>query len=334
MKTFWLALSVAAGAALITGPFPDIAYAQKDEKKDRKEKEKEKAMYPTALLTFEERGAGAKDLGPKVVDLLFAKLAVKPDLYLVDRADLKKVLDEQSLSLSGAVKADEAVKVGQLTGAKLILTGSIVHVDKKLYLVVKIIGTETGRVVGASAEGAVSDDLGQLVGNLADSVEEMIGKQADKLMPKPEPVVDRIAAINKKLGKAPRPTVAVSIAEKHIGAPAIDPAAETEMTKYAKDLVFDVIDLEQGGKGKADVFISGEGFSEVAGKVGNLISVRARLEVKAVDRKTGKVLAVDRQTVVALDVSEQIASKTGLQNASAILAERMLPKLIVPAKKK
>lgn len=49
-------------------------------------------------------------------DLPFAELVAKPEFDLVDRADLKKVLDEQTLDLSGAVKADEAGKVGQLTG--------------------------------------------------------------------------------------------------------------------------------------------------------------------------------------------------------------------------
>ena len=37
---------------------------------------------------------------------------------------------------------------------------------------------------------------------------------------------------------------------------------------------------------------------------------------------------MDRQTVVVVDLSEQIAGKTALQEAAADLAERMLPKLI------
>ena len=38
------------------------------------------------------------------------------------------------------------------------------------------------------------------------------------------------------------------------------------------------------------------------------------------DRQTGKVLAVDRQTVVVVDLSEQIAGKTALQLAAADLS--------------
>ena len=78
--------------------------------------------------------------------------------------------------------------------------------------------------------------------------------------------------------------------------------------------------------------LTGEGFSQFASRHGNLISVKARLEVKALDRASGKVLAVDRQTAVAVDLAEHIAGKTALQEAAASIAERMLPKLSSPAK--
>lgn len=57
------------------------------------------------------------------------------------------------------------------------------------------------------------------------------------------------------------------------------------------------------------------------------MSAKARLEVKAIDRASGKVLAIDRQTTVASDLSEQIAAKTALQEAAAAIAERLLPKI-------
>jgi TolB-like protein len=341
MKKLCFGVLFAACAAVLVGAPPALATPQdkKDDKaKDDKPKdakdEKEKPVLPVALLAFEERGSGAKDLGAKVGDLLFAKLVAKPEFFLVDRADLKKILDEQSLSLTGSVKADEAVKVGQLTGAKLLVTGSVVQVDKQVHLVAKVISSETGRVTGTSVEGALTDDLGALAGKLADAIDETVAKQGEKLVPKAVPLVDRVAELNKKLGAGVRPVVAIQITEKHIGQPAVDPAAQTEVTKLAKDLKFEVIDLDEGGKSKADVLITGEGFSEVAGRVGGMISVRARVELKAVDRKTGKVIATDRQTVMVVDLSEQVAGKAALQNAAELLAERVLPKLVAPEKKK
>ena len=94
-----------------------------------------------------------------MTDLLFAQLAAEPSLVLVDRADIAKLLAEQEVSLSGLVNPQQATKVGQLTGAKLLITGSVLQVDNTVYLIAKIIGTETSRVVGASVKGNVRDDL-------------------------------------------------------------------------------------------------------------------------------------------------------------------------------
>lgn len=75
-------------------------------------------VYPAAVLPFHERGSGMKDMGEKVSDILFAQLAADPGLYLVERSELEKVLQEQEISLSGMVRTDQAAQVGQLTGAK------------------------------------------------------------------------------------------------------------------------------------------------------------------------------------------------------------------------
>src|SRR5262249_23943592 len=105
------------------------------------------------------------------------------------------------------------------------------------------------------------------------------------------------------------------------------PAAETEITMFCKDTGFTVIDPKEGRKKDADILIQGEAFSEHAVQHGNLISVKARLEVKAIDQATGKILAVDRQTTVALDLTEQIAAMNALQEAGATIVEQMLPKI-------
>jgi serine/threonine protein kinase len=286
------------------------------------------AIQPLAIILFEEKGAAVKDYGGKVTDLLFAKLAGSPDVFLVDREDLKKVLQELELNLSGAVKPEEAAKTGQLTGAKLLLTGSVFQIEKQLHIVAKIIGAETSRVVGAAVEGKADDELAPLVDKLAEKVAAVLKEQADKLVVKPMPRTDRIAALNLRLKNAKRPVLFFRVPERHVGQVVADPAAQTELILFSKGTGFDVIDPDEGFKGKADVVITGEGLTELAARRGGLVSVKARLEMKAVDRKTDKVLAVDRQTTVALDLTEQLAGKAALQEAAAAIAERLLPKLV------
>ncbi|MCU0788425.1 MAG: hypothetical protein MUC91_09595 [Verrucomicrobia bacterium] len=57
------------------------------------------------------------------------------------------------------------------------------------------------------------------------------------------------------------------------------------------------------------------------------MSCKDRVEIKVRERSTGNTLRVYGQTSVAVDLSEQIAAKTALQNAALALAGRVLPGL-------
>ncbi len=287
--------------------------------------------YPIAILSFRERGAEVKGMGDQTGDLIFAKLAVDPSLTLVDREDLSKTLAEAELNLSGIVNPREAITIGQLTGARLIVTGSVFQIDNSIHAVAKIIGTETSRVIGCSVKGDSADGLDGPAGELGDKIVAAIKKNADSLVIKRIDKGDRIAALKRKLGEAQRPTVFVAVEERHVGRATIDPAAETELIAYCRDTGFTVIDHSEGSPQQAEYVIRGTGISEFAGRQGQLVSVKARLEVKVVDRATSKVVAVDRQTRTSVDLVEQIAAKQALQAAAADIAERILPKLVTPA---
>ena len=286
------------------------------------------AVYPTAIFPFHERGEGVKGYGNTASDILFASLVANPDLLLVDREEINKTLEEQELSLSGMVSPGEAVKVGSLLGAKILITGSVIDADQSVYLVARIIGTETSRVLGESVKGKDSDAIGDLVEQLAEKVAATISSRASELVAPVQKPEERIAAIKAALGDKPRPVLMVSVDERHVGQVTIDPAAQTEFTLMARETGFEVVDSKAGSTKQADILIQGEGFSEFAMRRGNMVSVKARLEVKAIDRTTDRIIATDRQTTVVVDLSEEIAGKSALQEAAAQIAERMLPKLV------
>jgi TolB-like protein len=289
-------------------------------------------IYPIAIFPFSERGKEVTDQGGKVTDILFAQLVANPDIYLVEREELKKLLQEMTISAAGLTDPKQTTQVGQLTGAKILVTGSVFQVGDKTYVVAKLIGTETSRVFGASAKGNTSDNLDGIVEALAGSIAAELKTHGGQLVPAPVRVEDRVAAMIAELGKdTPRPTVYIDASERHIGQPVPhvpDPAIETELAKICQEAGFTVIDRQKGDKHDADILLIGEGFSQFAALHETFTSVRARVELKAVDRKTGQLLAVDRQTAVSVDLSELVASKAALQDATVRLACRLLPAML------
>jgi hypothetical protein len=278
-----------------------------------------------AIFDFESKFDAVSDLGPKVAALLNANLSADPQIITVERAELEKVLGEQELGLSGTVSPDTAAKVGHLTGAKVLVTGRVFKAEKELVIVAKIIGTETSRVYGELVKGPAAGSLTDLSGDLAKKIAATVSEKGDTLVAKVESREDRIARIKKSVSGKTLPSVSVKIGERHFGQPVIDPAAETELSLILKECGFALQDDKS--KEKADVEITGDAFSAYGMRKGNLISCKARVELKA-QKRSGDILCVDRQISVAVDIAEQTAAKTALQNAALELAERLLPKLV------
>ena len=265
-------------------------------------------------------------LGPKAATLLNAYLSAEPNLILVERAELEKALGEQELGLSGTVTPDSAAKVGQLTGAKVLVTGRVFKTDTELFIVAKIIGTETSRVYGEIVKGGVDASISDLSEQLEKKIAADVTEKGGTLVAKVEAPEDRVAKIKKELGDKKLPVVSVKISEQHFGQFVIDPAAQTELSLVLQQCGFTLAD--DNSTNRPAIEITGEAFSEFGMSKGNLKSCRARIEIKARDVASGNIISVDSQTSVAVDIAEHIAAKTALQNGADELAERLLPKLV------
>ena len=60
---------------------------------------------------------------------------------------------------------------------------------------------------------------------------------------------------------------------------------------------------------------------------GAMWSAVARIELNAVQRSTGTVIASDRQRAVGVDLSDSLAARAALEDAIGPLAVRLFPKL-------
>jgi len=280
----------------------------------------------TAVFDFQADSQLAKR-GSDIATLLNARLSAADHIALVERQELEKVLGEQEIGLTGTVTPETAAKLGALLGAKVFVTGRVFDNDGKLYLVAKVIGTETSRVYGEMTIAKDKDSFDQAAIELADKISALIEKRADTFVAKVVDPAARLEAHKKLVADKKLPTVSVSIPEQHINRQVPDPAVETEIIRTLKALGFDVIAGSEKER-RADIVISGEAFSEFGMRRGNLVSCRARVEVNVKERATGKLLHTDRETAAATDLSEAVAGKQALENAAAKLMERIVPQLV------
>ncbi len=300
-----------------------------------------------AIFDFEAPSSSLREVGPQVADLLAAGLSGRPEIRLVERAELKKVIAEMGLGKTGIVAADQAAEVGKVIGARILVIGRVFTIDNELVIVARTIGTETTRVFADSAGGTVSDPLAPVILELGEKVGDTIAAHRIELAPPRGEEPDPVAALLEQLTGKKLPRVWVKIEEEHISRPVIDPAAETEFILILRRCGFEVA---EGGEKvlsdwarrylqdssaevprsleEVDVLIVGEALSESGGRTGNLLTAKGRLEVRAIDAATGKILAIGRRTGTAVDLSETIAAKTALEEAARILAVQLIPEMM------
>lgn len=272
-----------------------------------------------AVLPFDSRGARAQNenLGRSIAELLSVELASQGEFELVERAELDKILSELHLSASGLVDKETRLKLGQLTGAKILITGSVFRNGDNNYVVAKLIGVETSRVLPAAARG--NSEATELVTELAGKVAGQLNSRAQQLMPRQRTALSVAGELSETVKGRGR-KVYVKIRES-ISMPAIDPAAETELKKLLLTLGFSVVE----NRNDAEYLFLGEGIATDSGQYRNFSSSTARLELSLYQGK--KLLLTDRSKEVVAGASYMIAAKDALAQCTLALAQRMIPVL-------
>ena len=309
--------------------------------------QEEPAPLRVAVLNFETKGEAVGDIGVQVADLLTVFLGMQEGIETVQRQDIKQLLEELALGASGIVAEDKAARIGGMLGAQVLVTGRAFVLNQKLFITGKAISVETSRVNAQLARGPLSAEIDALVEELAVGLGTWIVENRDAMVAQIATPADQVEQLREALGRGELPKIAVKVLEEHVGRATVDPAAETEVYYLLRKVgapVFEGSQLDLGdwprlfvvdpqahmpeAARRADVIIVGEAFSEYAGARENLISVKARVELKAVDTRTREVLAVARQTAVHVDLAEEVAGKTALQRAAGMAAVELIPEAV------
>ena len=288
---------------------------------------KAQRFYTVAVLDFESTVEDQPRLGSQIGNLLTALLSTQEGLITVEREELGKILSEQELGISGTVDAKTAAVLGRLTGAKVLVTGRTFVIGPDLMMVAKIMSTETSRVFGEAVLIDRKDSPADAAEDLAAKIATTITTHGDDLLAEVESRVDLVGRLRNVAKRRTLPSVSVRIEEMHVGSRPFDPTAETEISRLLQELGFKLVAAGHT-KARADVEITGQAMSEFGTRRGNLVSCRGSVEIKAVDKKAGTVLAVDHQSEVSVDLAERFAAQSALQQSAARLVERLVEKLV------
>ena len=135
-----------------------------------------------------------KDAGNAVSDMFTSELMRVPGFKLVERSQLKKILNELDLSLSDLIAERSAGEIGKLLGVDAIVLG---HVAECLYgtswigqrwhsfsYSIRIVQAESGTVLASAYVAQRGEDTSDVMGRCHQSVravvDEIIEKRAKK----------------------------------------------------------------------------------------------------------------------------------------------------------
>ena len=107
-------------------------------------------------------------LGQGIADLLVSDLAQNPNVRVVDRENLRRILDEQDLSKTNRIDDATAVRVGKLLGAHHFIKGSVfVDPRGKVRLDAHAVSTETSGIEHVETVSGSDDDVMGLIAQLS-----------------------------------------------------------------------------------------------------------------------------------------------------------------------
>ena len=129
-----------------------------------------------AVMPFTNGGSYGQDaenfeaLQIGLQQMLTTEFAQNPGLRVVDRSDIRRLLQEQDLGASGRVDATTAARVGRLVGARYMVMGGFVDFYGDFRLDIQVVNVETSEIVKTEKVRDKREELYGLVVQAASQV--------------------------------------------------------------------------------------------------------------------------------------------------------------------
>jgi curli biogenesis system outer membrane secretion channel CsgG len=103
-----------------------------------------------AVIDFTDLEGHTSELGKYIAEQMNVDFVMnKRTFSVLDRANLKSILDEHKLTATGLVDPDNAKKLGQFAGVDALIMGTIVPKGQNFSITAKIVTTDTAEIIGA-----------------------------------------------------------------------------------------------------------------------------------------------------------------------------------------
>jgi hypothetical protein len=324
---------IAGMGLLIVG---SSALADPDGKQDNVRDKSEKKLREIRVAVFDLDVLKGVEEDPKALtDQIAVLLDALPTVTLVNRDQIEKVAEEQKIALTGLVDSASAVKLGKFLSAQYILVGRAAKIGHTYYLTLRVIDVETTVQatvpVKASVEEGFESVLARLDGPLTKTIQDLqqpVRKERNHAL----------ALLRKAAEPLKGKTVIVEITETHVNRPLPDPAAQMAAVNHLKSLGMNVIVLKDPKTGwkeslfnrgkyvddRIDYLIEGEGISAYAATFNELISCRARVELRMIPLPGRKIAVSDKGVASRVDLVESLAAKAALEDAAVDAIDAMI----------
>ena len=117
-------------------------------------------------------GAAHEELEPLrkgIADMLVTELAANPRIRVVERDQLRKLLDEQSLGRTDNIDPETAVRIGRVLGAGHMIFGTYVtDFRNNMRLDVRAVDVETSRIVYTETVTDKTDNFMAMISRIAE----------------------------------------------------------------------------------------------------------------------------------------------------------------------
>lgn len=126
-------------------------------------------MLKVAVVDFAERGdLGVKDAGSSVAEWFTTALQKTGAFDIYERISMQKLMDEYKLGMTGIADEKTMAQIGKVRGVQAIVTGSVLKFQNTISLTVKLIDTETAKIIdSADIKTKSMDNIPLEIDNLA-----------------------------------------------------------------------------------------------------------------------------------------------------------------------